>query len=320
MNKLAKTIAAALLCLGLAAPAMAADQFPSKTINVINPFTPGGWMDLSLRPIIELASQELGVSVITTPTPGASGSIGCTKVAQAKPDGYTMLLSVNSSLISSSELRDVRYNIEDFIPVAAYCYPPNAIIVREGETRFTNVNELVAYAKAHPGELSLGMSGVKNTAGAACGMFEYLNGITLKKVPFNGGTQVSGAVSSGHVDMGISQNLNTSGLKPLMTFGYKVSAFPDLATSKEVGYKYAWNDYTGLFVPKGTPPEVVSKLEAAFLKAIKDPKVVDILRNMKLEPAALSSAEFAEVIRQNREVMAILLKEKVLVSERQAAK
>ena len=133
MRNFLRILATALVCLSLTAPAMAAKaSYPSKTINILNAFLPGGWLDLSCRTFIEALGKDLGVSVVTTPTPGAGGSIGYTKAAQARPDGYTALVSVSSTLLCSGALRDVRYTIDDFIPVAAYCAAANAIIIREG--------------------------------------------------------------------------------------------------------------------------------------------------------------------------------------------
>lgn len=320
MNRFGKTLLALTLVLLMAVPALAAGNYPDKTINILNPFVPGGWLDLSLRPIIEQATKVLGVPVITTPTPGAGGSIGYTKAAQAKPDGYTLLESMDSTLLCSGALRDVRYTIDDFVPVAAYCSPPNAIIIREGETRFKTLDELIAYAKAHPGELSVGMSGMKNAAGAACGLLEFMTGISLKKVPFNGASLVNGAVATGHVDFGITQTLATSGITPLMTFGCKLSAYPDLPTAKELGYKYNWNDYTGIFVPKGTPQAVIDTLEKAFLTVFRMPEIIEALKTMKLEPAALNAKEFAAAVQEDKEVLALLIKDNIIQSERKAAK
>lgn len=319
MNRFGKTLVALAMALLLAAPAMAAGDYPTKTINILNPFLPGGWLDLSLRPIIEQMTKDLGVSVITTPTPGAGGSIGYTKAAQAKPDGYTLLESVGSTLLCSGALRDVRYSINDFIPVAAYCAPPNAIIIKEGETRYKTLDELVAYAKAHPGELSVGISGIKNTGGVACAMLEFMTGIKLKVVPFNGAAAVNGAVATGHVDLGITQTLATSGITPLMTFGCKLSAYPDLPTAAELGYKYTWNDYTGIFVPKGTPPAISATLEKAFLKVFKEPQVIDALKNMKLEPLALGAKEFEAAIKEDEDILALLIKDNIIQSERKAS-
>lgn len=320
MNRFGKTLVALALALLMATPAVAGGEYPTKTINILNPFLPGGWLDLSLRPIIEQMTKEMGVSVITTPMPGAGGSIGYTKAAQAKPDGYTLLESIGSTLLCSGALRDVRYSSDDFVPIAAYCAPPNAIIIKEGDTRFKTLDELIAYAKAHPGELSVGISGIKNTGGVACAMFEFMTGIKLKKVPFNGAAAVNGAVATGHVDFGITQTLATSGITPLMTFGCKLSAYPDLPTSKELGYKYSWNDYTGIFAPKGTPKEIIARLEKAFLQVFRKPEVIEALKAMKLEPAALSAKEFAAAIQEDKDILALLMKDNIIQSERKASK
>lgn len=320
MNRFGKTLVMLAMALLLAVPAIAAENYPTKTVNILNPFLPGGWLDLSLRPIIAEVTKELGVSVITTPTPGAGGSIGYTKAAQSKPDGYTLLESVGSTLLCSGALRNVRYTVDDFIPVAAYSAPPNALIIKEDEARFKTFDELVAYAKAHPGELSVGMSGINNTGGVACTLFEYMTNIKVKRVPFNGAADVNSAVATGHVDFGVTQTLATSGIKPLVTFGCKLSAYPDLPTSKELGYKYNWNDYTGIFVPKGTPKPIIDVLEKAFLKVFKDPKIIDALKVMKLEPAALGAQEFAAAIEEDKSILAMLLKDNIIKSEREASK
>ena len=299
----------ALLMGAISSGIAAEEKFPSKTINVINPFLPGGWLDLSVRPIVEEMGKKLGVTVITTPMPGAGGSIGYTKVAQAHPDGYTLMLSVGTTMLTNGTLRNVRYNPESYVAIAAYCLPPNALIIKEGDSRFKTLKEFIAYAKEHPNELSLGMSGTRNTATIGAALLEKKAGVKFKWVPFNGAVAVNSAVASGHVDAGITQTLASSGILGLMMFGEHQDSFPDIPTAKELGYNIEWNDYTGIFAPKGLSPEKRKILEAAVLAAADSPVTHEVVKNMKMNFVLLNSEQFEKELNKSHATLKELITE-----------
>ena len=300
------TLLLVLLCLGLAMPAQA-DEYPDRTINIINPFLPGGWMDLALRPVIERMPVDLNVSVITTPTPGAGGSIGYSKASQAKPDGYTFVLSLQSTLLCNGMLRDVKYSVDSFEPIASFCMVPTALAIKTGDPRFSNINEFIEYAKAHPNELSLGMSGTKNTSGAATALFESKSGLKFKWIPFNGAVAANAALASGHVDCVVTQTIKSSGITGILLFGGKMDDFPEIPTTKEMGYPFEWTDYLTIYAPKGIDPAKRELMEKAFLKAGASPEVHKVLKNLGLQSILLTGEQVSEVTEKSKNELTMII-------------
>lgn len=303
-----------LLILGVAMPGHT-EEYPKRTINIINPFLPGGWMDLALRPVIERMSQDLGVSVITNPTPGAGGSIGYTKASQSKPDGYTFVLSLQSTLLCNDMLRDVRYSVKSFEPVASFCMSPTALAIKTGDPRFSNITEFIEYAKAHPNELSLGMSGTKNTSGAATAIFEANSGVKFKWIPFDGALAVNAALASGHVDCAVTQSLKSSGVTGLLLFGGKMDGYPNIPTTKEMGYSFEWADYLTIYAPKGIASEKREVMEKAILKAGASPEVKEVLNNLGLQTVLLTGEQVAEATQKSRDELTVIIEKGYIVPE-----
>ena len=315
MKSLFTFLIAVSLCFGFANPSMAKD-YPSRTINIINPFLPGGWMDLAVRPLTEALGKELDATIINTPTPGAGGSIGHLKVASSKNDGYTLLLTIPNTLIANSMLRDVRYSTDSFEPVAAFCMTSSALFIKSDENRFKTLDEFITYAKNNPGKISLGVPGTKNTPAVAAALFQAKTGIKLTWVPFNGALQVSAAVSSGHVDSGISQMLTIPGIKTLISFGDPMDAYQDIPTAKDRGFDFVWTDYLAIYAPKGIAPENKEKLEKAILKAAKSPAVQEVLAKLQLTPASLTAKQLEEHGAINTEKLEEVIKLGIITPEK----
>lgn len=283
-------------------------SYPERTINIINPFLAGGWMDLTLRPLIEEMTKSMGVSVITTPTPGAGGSIGHMKVATAKADGYTLLLSIHNTLLSNSMLRDVRYAPETFVPLAAYATVSSGLAVKADDKRFSTMEEFVAYAKANPGKVSMGISGTRNTPAVAAALFEQKTGIKLNWVPFNGAAAVSAAVASGHVDCGVMQTLSTPGIRPLLLFGQGMSEiFPNIPTAKGKGIDIDWTDYEVIYAPAGLEAGTRKMLEKAIMEAAASPSVQEALKRLNVGSGILTGEEVEKITETNKKLLQNLI-------------
>lgn len=307
-------IAALILSVTLAFPAIAA-QYPERTINIINPFLPAGWMDLALRPVIEEMTKSLGVAVITTPTPGAGGSIGHMKAATAKPDGYTLLLSIHNTLLSNAMLRDVKYSPETYVPIAAFAAASSGLAVKSDDDRFKTVEDFIAHAKAHHGKVSMGISGTKNTPAVAAALFEQKSGIKLNWVPFNGAMAVSSSVASGHVDCGVMQTLVTSGIRPLLLFGEAMDTLPGVPTAKQLGYDIEWTDFLIIYGPKGLAEDRRKLLEKAVLEAAKQPAVQEVLQRLGVISALLTGEEVARITATNRKLLTELIEQGYITPE-----
>ena len=283
-----------------------ADTWPSKPVKMVVPFPAGGPTDVMTRVVAEKLSAALGQSVIVDNKPGAGGTIGAQFVAKSAPDGYTFVMATGSThsvgpyLVSTPPYDPVK----DFTPVIWAGNAPNILVVSP-RLGFRNVRELIAYGKAHPGQLNFASSGVGSVAHLTGELFARQAGIELTHVPYKG-TQLSltdlmsGQVAmlfdaiitaKPHVDAGRLRSLGISTRKrsPLM---------PDLPTISESGLagfeSYNW---FGVFGPAGTPQAVVDRMNAEMNRVLQDPAVRARFAQLGFEPAGGSGPEFAAMMR-----------------------
>jgi tripartite-type tricarboxylate transporter receptor subunit TctC len=296
----------AALCLALfaAGPALAEDAYPSRPITMIIPFPPGGVADQTARAIIGPLEKELKQAVAIRNVGGAGGAVGMAAAANAKPDGYTILLALSSiSIIPEADKlfgRTPAYTIDQLKPIALLGADPTVLVVR-AESPWKTVKEFEAAAKAAPGKLSYSSSGVYGTLHMAMAMFASAAGINLKHVPFNGGGPAVTALLGGHVDALASgpgpvlAHIKTGKLRPLANWGTKrIGVLPDVPTFAELGYKdvefYIW---AGLFAPKDVPAPVMAKLRAAVKASAATQEFTAAMEKLGSPVAYLDAPEFA---------------------------
>jgi tripartite-type tricarboxylate transporter receptor subunit TctC len=275
----------ALLCLGAAAHGPAAAQpapYPVKPIRLVVPFTPGGSTDILARAIGQELSKAWGQSVIVDNVPGAGGAIGADKVAKAAPDGYTLLMGhIGTLAVNPSLYPKLPYNpVKDFAPVAWVARVPNVLVVHPSVAA-KNVQELVALAKAKPGQLNYGSGGNGSAANLATEYFKLQTGVAMVHIPYKGtapavtdliGGQIqvlfTGAPAViGHVKSGQLRALAVSSPK-------RLDALPDLPTVAESGYKdFEADQWYGVVAPAGTPREIINKLNQQISIALNAPEL-----------------------------------------------
>lgn len=307
-----RTIGLALASFALITGSAAAQDYPTHEIRLIVPQTPGGTTDTLARILAAAMSKELGQEIIVENVPGAGNTIGMAAVAAAEPDGYTLGVGSQSSL-SIAPLRgmDLKYDaIESFIPVYNFGDVPNALLIN-AEVGPKTLDELVAYANEHPGELNYASGGVGSTSHFATAMFNAYAGIADKvvHVPYQGGGRVGGGLASGesHYYVGpfsstaVWGQVQAGTILPLAVAGTeRVSSMPDTPTFAEAGMpEYDNIGWFGMVAPAGTPPEVVAKLNAAGNAAAKSQEVIDTLTNMGISPVQITPEAFAAVIAAN---------------------
>ncbi|HSV19553.1 MAG TPA: tripartite tricarboxylate transporter substrate binding protein [Casimicrobiaceae bacterium] len=298
-------IATVLMCVA-AATAAAADAWPTRPIKIIVSQAPGGVTDVITRIIAQPLGEVLGQSVVVENRPGASGLVGTEVVARAPADGYTLLSFLDVNTIMPFTMKHIDYDPDrSFVPITLVARGSH-VIVANPAAPFNNLRELIAYAKAHPGELSY--------ASPATGSPQHLAGETIKReagiqmthVPYKGGGQAIIDVVGGQVPLGIVglapalPQLRAGKLKAIAVTGDKRSALlPDVPTVAESGIPgFATVQWQGLSAPAGTPPAVVKRLHQAMLEVMRRPEVVDKIKGQGLE--AVSSAtpdEFQQMIR-----------------------
>ena len=279
-------IASTLLALALAAPpapgALAQPAYPSRPIEFVIPFPPGGPADTAARIIQPQMSAALGVPIVLVNKPGGGGALGGDYVAKSKPDGYTVYATTNSTLTIITAMQpDLTYRPSDFAAVGSYLTDLSVITAKAGGP-WKTLDEFVDHAKKNPGKLSYGSAGLGTVSFFTVELFKLAYGLDITHVPFQGTGPVKNAIMGGHVTIASS---GLSSLAPLMKSGdllplvttapKRVAAFPNVPTLAEKGAPEAsLNIWMALFVPAKTPRDIVDRLSQALDKTMKEPSVL----------------------------------------------
>ncbi|MCK1510108.1 tripartite tricarboxylate transporter substrate binding protein [Bradyrhizobium sp. 18] len=291
---------AAILCLGfIAEPADAADAYPSTTIKLVVGFPAGGPTDIIGRVIGRLLSNELNQTVIVENNGGAGGMIAASNVSRAKPDGYTLLVAVESSNTRAKALyASVRYDQQNGFTYIRKVAKQRNLLVVSPKFPVASVPELVAYLKAHPGEVNFGGTfGATSHVGGT--LFDMAYDTKMTFINYSGGNQPIVDCMSGILQVGffteatIGQQVKAGTLKALaVTSAERSPAFPDLPTIEEAGGKpIDISPWFGIAGPPGLPADVVAKIGAALDKASGDPEFLKQLETIGATPIAGSTVE-----------------------------
>jgi tripartite-type tricarboxylate transporter receptor subunit TctC len=293
-------LALALLPLGAAAQA----DYPGKPITMVVPFPPGGVADITGRPLAEAMGRILKQPVVVENRSGAGGGVGMQFVSRAKPDGYTVLMALSSiSIIPEADKvlgRDPMYALNQLVPIARVTADPTVLAVR-ADSPYKSVADLVAAAKKEPGTIPYGSSGNYGTMHVPMEMFDHAAGIKMLHVPFTGAGPAIVALLGGQVQAistgpsTIMSHYKAGKVRVLATWGdHRLASLPDAPTLKELGYDAQFSQWTGLFVPAGTPPEVVAKLRDAARQAVADATFVNALAKVDTPIQYLDQPQFKE--------------------------
>jgi tripartite-type tricarboxylate transporter receptor subunit TctC len=301
MSRLGLALAAAV---ALAAPA-AADDYPSRTVKYVVPFGAGGPADVFARVLAQHLGDVLKGTFIVEDRPGAGSIIGTNEVAKSAPDGYTLLVmsnthTTNESLISNKPFQLMR----DFVPVAAINYSDLLMVVNPSVPAKT-VKEFIALAKAKPGELNYGSSGPGTPYHMAGELFKAMSGTNIVHIPHKSSGEMRNDVIGGHVQMMFDAitvslaNVKAGKLRALGTTGKTRSPVtPDLPTIAEAGVPgYEATIWLGVMAPKGTPKEIVEKLNTEINKTIELPAVKEAWAKQGAFPMPMTTAEFDKYLR-----------------------
>jgi tripartite-type tricarboxylate transporter receptor subunit TctC len=299
-------LAAAFL---VAAGGANAQNYPTKPINMVVPFAPGGASDLVARIISPLLIKELGQQIIVDNRGGASGNIGVAYAARGAADGYTLLLgnigtmAINPALFKKFPVKPVR----DFIGVTQVVDAPTALVVHPSVPVKT-VKEFIEYAKGRPGKLNFGTAGPGSNGRLEMELFMDYTGIDLVHVPYKGGAGAAAiGLLSGEVQCGfqslasVMTHVNAGKLKVLGVAAQKrVKALPDVPIMPEIGFESMKSgSWQGVYVPAGTPAPIVNKLFAVVTKVMADAEVVKRLNDNGVEVVTSKSPEEFAVFMKN---------------------
>jgi len=279
-----------VLALGLAAlcsAAAAQGAWPAKSVTMIVPFPPGGLADIVARPVAEAMSRDLGQPVVIENKAGAGGGIGMGLAAKAPPDGYTVLLSLSSFTVlpEADQIlgRAPMYTLNALRPIARFTADPTVLAVR-ADAPWKTVKDFVEDAKQRPGAINYGSSGNYGTMHVPMEILAQNAGIRMKHIPYTGAGPAVIALLGGQIDAVSSgpatvlQHVKAGKLRVLAHWGStRLETLPDVPGLKEAGYDAEYAQWSGLFVPAGTPEAVVQRLRVAARAAANDAKVKEVI-------------------------------------------
>ena len=306
-----RSFLAALAVLAMAGTAPAQESFPDKPIRLVVPFAAGGSTDLVARVVAQAMGDRLGQQMVVENRGGAGGNLGATAVAEADPDGYTILMgTIATHALSASLYAEPPFDPEkDFAPIVLLVTVPNVLTVNK-DYPVKTVKELIARLKEHPGEEVYSSSGNGTPLHLSGQLFMSMTGTEMVHVPYKGSgpalvDAISGAVPINFDNLPSSTGFIKSGaLRALaVTTKTRAAIFPDVPTMEEAGVPgYETNTWNALFAPAGTPPEAVAKLNAAANAVLVDPEVKKRLADVGAEtvggtPAQLAAHVTAEIAR-----------------------
>ncbi|HEY4405558.1 MAG TPA: tripartite tricarboxylate transporter substrate binding protein [Xanthobacteraceae bacterium] len=310
-----------LIALGLAAllsgagAVRAADPYPTRPVHWIVPFPPGGATDVVARIMAQWLSEHLGQQVVIENRGGAGGNIATQSVINAAPDGYTVLLVPTSSAINATLYESLPFNfLKDMAPVAGLVRSPNVMEVNPSVPAKT-VAEFIALAKANPRKLNMASPGIGTAVHLSGELFMVMTGVQLTHVPYRGGAPALTDLMGGQVQVmfdvlpGSLAHIRAGHVRALaVTTGERADALPDVPTIADTVPGYQASTWFGFAAPKGTPPEIIARLNQVINAGLADPSIRARLAEVGSDPMPLSSAAFGALVAAETEKWAKVVK------------
>jgi len=298
MRRLACALAVIVVALGTSAGH--AQTYPNRALRLIVPFAAGGAVDVLARLIAGKLSDQLGQTIVVENKPGAGGTLAADMVAKSAPDGYTILQNTNGAAIAPALYKSLPFDANDFAPVTQLV-ASNLILVASPKSGITSVKDLIARAKAEPGKLNYGSSGVGNPLHLTMEMIKHATGMDVVAVPFRGDAQINAALIAGEVEVAVVPLatavplINEGRLRALgITGGKRSLTVPDVPTIAEAGVPgFASTSWQGWFMAADTPSPIVERIQQEVAKALMQPDVHPRLAAMAYEGVGSRPAEFA---------------------------
>jgi tripartite-type tricarboxylate transporter receptor subunit TctC len=311
-------LAATVLSATIAISAQAQDAWPTRAITMVVPFPPGGVADTVGRPVAEALSRLLGQSVVVENRAGAGGGVGMAHVARAKPDGYTILMALSSITILPAADRVLErkpaYELEQLLPIARFTADPTVLVVRS-DSPWKTLEEFLAHARGKPGQITFGSSGNYGTMHVPMEMLKQSSSTFMLHVPYTGAGPAIVGLMGGQVDAlatgpaTIVQHVASGRLRALAHWGQgRLGPLPDVRSLTEAGQKAEFSQWSGIFVPAGTPATVITRLREASRQAAQDERVVRTIGGAGTPILYQDAPEFARFVAEDARVMAEVVK------------
>ena len=309
-----------LLCLVITALGLAAgmswaqEDYPGRPLTMLVPFPPGGVADTVGRPVAEAMGRALKQSVVVENKGGAGGGIGMAQVAKAKPDGYNVLMALSSVVVLPEADKVLKrapmFTLDQLKPVARFTADPTVLVVR-AESPWKTLADFLAYAKANPGAITFGSSGNYGTMHVPMEQLKAATNTFMLHVPYTGAGPAIMAVLASQVDAvstgpsSVVQQIKAGKLRALAHWGEgRLAALPDVPSLKELGLPITYSQWSGLFVPAGTPEPVLARLRQAAKSAVDDPRAKQALAAAGSSFQYLDAPEFERFVQQDAKTMA----------------
>jgi tripartite-type tricarboxylate transporter receptor subunit TctC len=310
---------AVLSLLALPAAGAWAQAYPSQPIKLVVPYSPGGGADVVARLAAQAAGESLGQTFVVENKPGAGTIVGADYVAHSKADGYTLMFADSSTMVTNPFLyKKLPYSPErDLAPVTLVTHYPFMLISRPGFPA-KSVAEVIEYAKQNPGRVTFASGGLGGPHHLAMELFMVQTRTSMIHVPYKGAAPAIQDLLGGQVDLmflDLAAGRSFIGGGKLQPYAAanptRLSQFPDVPTMTEAGVPgFVANTWTGIVAPAGTPPEVIARLNDAFVKALKTPAVVEKLAGLGVEAIPGTPARFADHVKTETVRMGSLIKAK----------
>lgn len=300
-----KALVGALITSMLTIGVVAAQDYPSRPIKIVVPYAAGGTSDIMARKMGQLLNQAWGQPVIIENKPGASMIVGSETVAKAPPDGYTLLLASNPHAINPGLYPNLPYDSEkSFTPITNMAVSPLIVVVHPSVPART-LAELIALAKAKPGEITYGSAAFGGVAHLAVELFSLRSGIKLQHVPYRGAGPALNDLLAGHISVMFNALPPTipqveEGKLAALALGTtkRSKSLPDLSTIAELGFPgFDASTWVGIMAPAKTPPAIVQKLSAEISKQLDDPAMIAWMKTQGLEKIGSTPEQFAQALR-----------------------
>jgi Uncharacterized protein conserved in bacteria len=282
--------------------------WPDRPIELVVGFAPGGGTDLTARALAVFLEKELGGSVVVVNKPGASSAIALSYVARAKPDGYTLAMTNMPGLVSLPIERDPGFAVDDFTYLANLVRDPSAFSVAT-DSPYKSLADLISAARANPGQISYGSTGVGTDDHLAMVLFQDLTGTKLNHVPYNGAGPLRTAVLGGHtviggINLGEAMPYHGKSMRILAQASANRSPLaPDVPTFKEQGVDLVFASERGIVAPKGLPPEIERKLADALERVAADPAFREKMAQQFTEMDYLAGPQWRERLKRDDQVL-----------------
>ena len=302
-----RVIVTVLLATGLFSQQAALAKYPTKPVHIVVPYPAGGAVDAFARVLTQQLSEMWGQQVVVDNRPGASTMIGAEQVAKSPPDGYTLLLTAELTLVIVPHLYEkIPYDpLRDFAPIVALVSATQALVANPSLPVKT-VKDLVALAKAKPGQLTYGSFGNGSTGHLNMEVLQAMTGARFNHIPYNGAGPAMNDVIGGHIDFMLAAlsivkgNVQAGKLRMIgVGSNHRSSEFPDVPTISESGAPgFEAKSWFGLVAPAGTPPDVIKKINQDVTKVISDRAFAEkFLAAQGLEPITGTPEQFAALVR-----------------------